>query len=45
MYRDSEWIWDGIKWDGNRALFFALGEKEEAPARQKLLTLGLRKNA
>ena len=36
MYRDSEGIWDGIKWDGNWALFFALGEKEEAPARQKL---------
>jgi hypothetical protein len=39
MYRDSEGVWDGIKWDGGRALFFALRETEEERARKKLLDL------
>ena len=37
MYRDSEEIWDGINWDGERASFFALREAEEGRARNKLL--------
>jgi hypothetical protein len=37
MYRDSEGIWDGINWNGERALFFALRETEERRARKKLL--------
>jgi hypothetical protein len=37
MCRDSEGIWDGIEWDGKRALFFALRETEEGRARNKLL--------
>jgi hypothetical protein len=30
-------IWDGIEWDGERALFFAFHETEEGRARNKLL--------
>jgi hypothetical protein len=37
MYRDSEGVWDGIHWDGQRAAFFALRETDEARARKKLL--------
>ena len=29
MYRDSEGIWDGIRWDGEHPSFFALRETEE----------------
>ena len=37
MYRDSEGVWDGVNWDGQRASFFALQETDEAVARKKLL--------
>jgi len=37
MYRDSESIWDGVDWDGQRASFFALREIEEGQARKRLL--------
>ena len=37
MYRDYEGTWDGIQWDGERALFFALRETVEERARNKLL--------
>jgi hypothetical protein len=37
MYRDSEATWDGIKWDGKTASFFALRETNEDEARKKLL--------
>jgi hypothetical protein len=36
MYRDSDGLWDGIRWDGQRAAFFALRETEER-ARKRLL--------
>ena len=29
MYRDSEGVWDGVDWDGQRASFFALRETDE----------------
>jgi len=35
--RDSESIWDGVDWDGQRASFFALRETEEGQARKRLL--------
>jgi hypothetical protein len=37
MYRDSEGVWDGIEWNGEHALFFALRETVEERARNKLL--------
>ena len=37
MYRDSEHIWDGIQWDGQRVSFFALRETDEERARKRLL--------
>jgi hypothetical protein len=37
MYRDSEGIWDGIQWGGQRASFFALRQTEEGQARKRLL--------
>jgi hypothetical protein len=36
--RESEGIWDGIQWDGQRASFFPLRETEEGRARKNLLT-------
>jgi hypothetical protein len=30
-------VWDGVRWDGQRASFFALQETDEALAREKLL--------
>ena len=36
MYRDSEGVWDGVDWDGQRASFFALRETDEERARRKL---------
>jgi hypothetical protein len=37
MYRDSDGIWDGVQWDGGRALFFVLRETKDERAREKLL--------
>lgn len=36
MYRDSEGYWDGVKWDGEHATFFALRETSEGAAEKKL---------
>jgi hypothetical protein len=36
MYRDSEGIWDGIRWDGEHPSFFALRQTEEGRALDKL---------
>lgn len=33
MYRDSEGYWDGVKWNGGHATFFALRETSEAASR------------
>jgi hypothetical protein len=38
MYRDSRGVWDGVHWDGQRASFFPLQEKDEVLARKKLLS-------
>jgi hypothetical protein len=37
MYRDEHGLWDGVKWDGQSASFFALGETDEAKALTKLV--------
>lgn len=37
MYRDEHGVWDGIRWDGRTASFFAIRETDEEKARQKLL--------
>jgi hypothetical protein len=36
MYRDEQGIWDGVNWDGLRASFIALREKDEKMAWEKL---------
>ena len=40
MYRDSQKTWDGVWWDGKRALFFPIRETDENSARKKLLARG-----
>jgi len=40
MYRDSQKTWDGVRWDGKRALFFPIRETDENSARKKLLARG-----
>jgi hypothetical protein len=37
MYRDERGVWDGIRRDGQHAVFFALGETDEGKARRKLI--------
>ena len=37
MYRDSDGMWAGIRWDGRHASFFPLLETEEGQARKRLL--------
>ena len=39
MYKDSEGYWDGIRWDGQHATFFAIRETSEAAAEKKLRTI------
>jgi hypothetical protein len=36
MSRDEHGTWDGVRWDGNNAVFFALGETDEKRAMRKL---------
>ena len=36
MYRDEHGVWNGIRWDGQRASFFALCETDEKKAMAKL---------
>jgi hypothetical protein len=36
-YRDESGVWDGIRWDGQTASFFAMREADEKKARVKLL--------
>ena len=36
MYPDERGIWDGVRWDGKHAAFFAVGETDEMKARRKL---------
>jgi hypothetical protein len=42
MYKDSEGYWDGIRWDGQHATFFALQETNEALAKKKLRAIQMR---
>src|SRR5262249_3540157 len=37
MYRDEYRVWNGIRWDGQRASVFALCETDEKKAMAKLL--------
>ena len=37
MYRDSDGVWDGIDWDDQQALCFALRETDEERVSQKTL--------
>jgi hypothetical protein len=37
LYRDEHGVWSGIRWDGQRAAFTALGETDEKRAMAKLL--------
>jgi hypothetical protein len=37
MYRDEHGVWNGVRWDGERASLFALGETDQKMARAKLL--------
>jgi len=39
MYRDSEGIWDGARWDGKSATFLSLRESDEKKAMAKLIAL------
>jgi len=36
MYRDEHGVWNGSRWDGQRASFFALCETDEKKAMAKL---------
>jgi hypothetical protein len=36
MYGDESGVWDGVRWDGQRAAFFALQEIDERKAKSKL---------
>jgi hypothetical protein len=36
LYRDENGVWVGVRWDGNTASFFALGETDEKKATEKL---------
>jgi hypothetical protein len=36
IYRDENGVWDGLRWDGKTALFFALGETDEKKVTKKL---------
>src|SRR6516225_6017642 len=37
MYRDEHGVWNGVRWNGQRASVFALGETDERKAMAKLL--------
>jgi hypothetical protein len=37
MYRDEHGVWNGVRWNGKCASFFALGETDERKAMSKLL--------
>jgi hypothetical protein len=37
MYRDEHEVWNGVRWNGQRASFFALSESDERKAMVKLL--------
>ncbi|MBV8350934.1 MAG: hypothetical protein JOZ21_01490 [Verrucomicrobia bacterium] len=34
MRRDEHGVWDGVRWDGKHAAFFAVGETDEMKAAQ-----------
>ena len=36
MYRDEHGVWDGVRWDGQTASFFAIRETDEERAMGKL---------
>src|SRR5262245_34744089 len=36
VYRDEHGVWDGVRWDGQTAAFFALGETDEKRAMKML---------
>jgi hypothetical protein len=40
MYRDENEVWDGVRWDGQHPVFFAIGEVDEGKAREKLRGMG-----
>jgi hypothetical protein len=35
LYRDENGVWNGVRWDGQTASFFALGETDEGKVRTK----------
>ena len=37
MYRDEYGVWNGVRWNGQRASLFTLGETDEKKAMAKLL--------
>jgi hypothetical protein len=37
MHRDEDGVWNGVRWNGQRASFFALCESDEIKALAKLL--------
>src|SRR6516225_4907370 len=37
MYRDEHGVWNGVRWNGQRASFFALFETDDKKAMAKLL--------
>jgi hypothetical protein len=37
MYRDEHGVWNGVRWDGQRASFFTLSKTDEKKAMAKLL--------
>jgi len=39
LYRDEHGVWGGIRWDGEKAGFFALGETDEKKAMRKRRSL------
>ena len=36
MFRDEHGVWDGVRWDGRTASFFAIRETDEARALEEL---------
>ena len=37
MFQDRHGAWNGVRWDGQHASFFALGEADEKKPKRKLL--------
>ena len=39
MYRDEYCVWNQVRWDGQRASFFVLGERDEKKTREKMRSM------